>query len=141
MAALTVSKTPPPRKPPRPKRKRGEPLAELSINVPLAYKPRSDKHPFLHSGKPNKRQPASRDRVPKLDLKPTLRSFMSGHDIFRDEGATSSTPSEQRLYVLVNRTLTSLIGLYDGRPFSAPSSIPPKYVMGYHSMIPTHIYS
>ena len=103
--SLTNSKTPPPKKPPRPKRKRGEPLAELSVNVPRGYQHRTNrtnKDSIGHIVNDTRRRPSNRDRINRFDLKPTMRSFVPSHDIFRDDSPASSTFVEIFIKLLVS---------------------------------------
>ncbi|PKK43563.1 hypothetical protein CI102_13071 [Trichoderma harzianum] len=67
----------------KPRRKRGEPLAEISANIPRGGNRRLTRDNAGH-GKSSKPLLAF-SRTPSSDITPTLGQFKRSHDIFRDD--------------------------------------------------------
>lgn len=75
----------------KPRRKRGEPLAEISANIPRGGNRRLTRD-NASQGKSSKPLLAF-SRTPSSDIMPTLGQFKRSHDIFRDDDKIPSRHS------------------------------------------------
>ncbi|KAL7936271.1 hypothetical protein V8C35DRAFT_278482 [Trichoderma chlorosporum] len=108
----------PPKKATKPRRKRGEPLAEISVNIPRGGNRRLTRN---NAGQEKSSKPLlGYSRTPSSDITPTLGQFKRSHDIFRDDDKIPS--------------------VYDGRPLSNASHREPSFDlrsrMGLHQLNP-----
>ncbi|PTB65372.1 hypothetical protein BBK36DRAFT_1121568 [Trichoderma citrinoviride] len=108
----------PPKKTLKPRRKRGEPLAEISANIPRGGNRRLTRN---NAGQEKSSKPLlAYSRTPSSDITPTLGQYKRSHDIFRDDD--------------------ELTGGYDGRSMSNASQREPSFDlrrrMGLHQLNP-----
>ncbi|KAL7792897.1 hypothetical protein V8C37DRAFT_409815 [Trichoderma ceciliae] len=108
----------PPKKVAKPRRKRGEPLAEISANIPRGSNRRVTRN--NHGQEKSSKPLLGYSRTPSSDLTPTLGQFKRSHDIFRDED--------------------TITGIYDNRPLSGSSHREPRFDLrsrvGLHQLNP-----
>ncbi|KAL6788322.1 hypothetical protein J3E68DRAFT_440142 [Trichoderma sp. SZMC 28012] len=102
----------------KPRRKRGEPLAEISANIPRGGNRRLTRD---NAGQGKSSKPLlAFSRTPSSDITPTLGQFKRSHDIFRDDDKLPS--------------------VYDGRTLSNASHREPSFDlrsrMGLHQLNP-----
>ncbi|KAL6895607.1 hypothetical protein HDV57DRAFT_18579 [Trichoderma longibrachiatum] len=110
--------TTPPKKTVKPRRKRGEPLAEISANIPRGGNRRLTRN---NAGQEKTSKPLlAYSRTPSSELTPTLGQYKRSHDIFRDDDEYT--------------------GVYDGRAVSNASQREPSFDlrrrMGLHQLNP-----
>ncbi|KAF4581005.1 geranylgeranyltransferase beta subunit [Ophiocordyceps camponoti-floridani] len=86
-----------PKKSSRPKRKRPEPLAEVSTNVPRGGVRRSGRNTLAKATR-GQRLKLDYDRDTSSDQTPSLGSFRNGHDLFQDDDGSSSGIFEDRSF-------------------------------------------
>ncbi|KAL6868472.1 hypothetical protein J3F83DRAFT_696627 [Trichoderma novae-zelandiae] len=108
----------PPKKTVKPRRKRGEPLAEISANIPRGGNRRLTRN---NAGQEKSSKPLlGYSRTPSSDMTPTLGQFKRSHDIFRDDD--------------------ELTGVYEGRSMTNASQREPSFDlrrrMGLHQLNP-----
>ncbi|KAL7909234.1 hypothetical protein GGI35DRAFT_449383 [Trichoderma velutinum] len=108
----------PPKKTTKPRRKRGEPLAEISTNIPRGGNRRLIRD---NAGQGKSSKPLLKfSRTPSSEFTPTLGQFKRSHDIFRDDD--------------------KIPGVYDGRSISNASQREPSFDlrsrMGLHQLNP-----
>ncbi|EGR50479.1 uncharacterized protein TRIREDRAFT_58774 [Trichoderma reesei QM6a] len=81
--------TTPPKKTAKPRRKRGEPLAEISANIPRGGNRRLTRS---NAGQDKSSKPLlAYSRTPSSDITPTLGQYKRSHDIFRDDDELTGT--------------------------------------------------
>ncbi|EHK15673.1 uncharacterized protein TRIVIDRAFT_115953, partial [Trichoderma virens Gv29-8] len=81
----------PPKKTAKPRRKRGEPLAEISANIPRGGNRRLTRG---NVGQEKSSKPLlGYSRTPSSDITPSLGQFKRSHDIFRDDDKISGKHS------------------------------------------------
>ncbi|KAK2612422.1 hypothetical protein QQS21_001526 [Conoideocrella luteorostrata] len=102
----------------RPKRKRAQPLAEISVNVPRRACRRPGRRNAASKGKPMPMDPTNDGLTPMTSTSNMNNFRQSGQDVFRDndDGVSGMMPLSVSFLVL------TMIGIYGDRLFAAPSS-------------------
>ncbi|KAK1240948.1 hypothetical protein MKX07_006381 [Trichoderma sp. CBMAI-0711] len=86
--------TTPPKKTVKPRRKRGEPLAEISANIPRGGNRRLTRS---NAGQEKSSKPLlAYSRTPSSDITPTLGQYKRSHDIFRDDDELTGHSAQQK---------------------------------------------
>ncbi|KAL7950807.1 hypothetical protein V8C42DRAFT_131339 [Trichoderma barbatum] len=117
----------PPKKTAKPRRKRGEPLAEISANVPRGGNRRL---PRGNAGQQKNSKPLlGYSRTPSSDMTPTIGQFKHSHDIFRDDdkipGAYDGRPLSNASHREPSFDIRSRIGLHQLNPISHSNLVSP----------------
>ncbi|KAM6479657.1 hypothetical protein HDV62DRAFT_367609 [Trichoderma sp. SZMC 28011] len=111
----------------KPRRKRGEPLAEISANIPRGGNRRLTRD---NAGQGKSSKPLlAFSRTPSSDITPTLGQFKRSHDIFRDDDKIPSVYDGRTLSNASHREasfdLRSRMGLHQLNPIAHSNIVSP----------------
>ncbi|RFU73773.1 hypothetical protein TARUN_8473 [Trichoderma arundinaceum] len=115
----------PPKKVAKPRRKRGEPLAEISANIPRGGNRRLARN---NPGQGKSSRPLlGYSRTPSSDITPTLGQYKRSHDIFRDEDSITGmhVNADQIRDTDPKFDLRSRVGLHQLNPIAHSNLVSP----------------